>query len=69
MTQEQTMAGTIGWVRGFSRYQWLVFLACWLEWTLDGTDFALFSFVLKPPVTTLVRVALGRETRHDALPR
>ena len=54
MRQEQTMGGTIGWVRGFSRYQWLVFLACWLGWTLDGTNFALFSFVLKPAVTTLV---------------
>ena len=54
MRQESTMTGTIGWVRGFTRYQWLVFLACWLGWTLDGTNFALFSFVLKPAVTTLV---------------
>jgi MFS family permease len=54
MRQEQTMTGTIGWVRGFTRYQWLVFLACWLGWTLDGTNFALFSFVLKPAVTQLV---------------
>jgi len=54
MQQEQTMNGTLGWLRGFSRYQWLVFMACWLGWMLDGTNFTLFAFVLKPAVTTLV---------------
>ncbi len=42
-----------GWLGGFTRYQWLVFLVCWLGWTLDGTNFTLFALVLKPAVTSL----------------
>jgi len=54
MQQEQTMGGGLSWIRGFTRYQWMVFMACWLGWTLDGTNFTLFAFVLKPAVTELV---------------
>ncbi len=54
MQRPQTASGGLGWVRGFTRYQWLVFMACWLGWTLDGTNFTLFAFVLKPAVTDLV---------------
>ncbi|MDE2007223.1 MAG: MFS transporter, partial [Rhodospirillales bacterium] len=54
MQQEQAMGGGLSWFRGFSRYQWLVFMACWLGWMLDGTNFTLFAFVLKPAVTELV---------------
>ncbi len=53
MREEQTMTGALVGMRHFTRYQWLVFLACWLGWTLDGTNFTLFSFVLKPAVTEL----------------
>ena len=54
MERTRTASGGLGWVREFSRYQWLVFMACWLGWTLDGTNFTLFAFVLKPAVTELV---------------
>ncbi|MDE2008401.1 MAG: MFS transporter, partial [Rhodospirillales bacterium] len=54
MQRTQSASGGLGWVRGFTRYQWLVFMACWLGWTLDGTNFTLFAFVLKPAVTELV---------------
>ncbi len=54
MSQERTAAGTVGWIRSFTRYQWLVFLACWLGWMLDGANFSLFTFVLKPSVTELM---------------
>jgi hypothetical protein len=37
-----------GGLRAVSRYQWLVFLAVWLGWTLDAADFGLYSLVLKP---------------------
>src|SRR5580704_13685960 len=42
-----------GW-REITPYQWLVFLVVWAGWTLDATDFGLFSLVLKPAVTELL---------------
>jgi hypothetical protein len=42
----------LGW-RGVTRYQWLVFLVVWLGWTLDATDFGLYSLVLRPALTEL----------------
>jgi MFS family permease len=50
----QTAAGPLSFVRTFTRYQWMVFLVVWLGWTLDGTDFGLFSLVLKPALTELL---------------
>ena len=50
----QAAAGPIGFVRDFTRYQWMVFLVVWLGWTLDGTDFGLFSLVLRPALTELL---------------
>lgn len=50
----QTASGPLSFVRGFTRYQWMVFLVVWLGWTLDGTDFGLFSLVLKPALTDLL---------------
>ena len=32
-------AGQLGFVRGFTRYQWLVFFVVWAGWSLDATDF------------------------------
>jgi MFS family permease len=32
----------------------MVFLVVWLGWTLDGTDFGLFSLVLRPALTELL---------------
>jgi MFS family permease len=43
-----------GWVRDISRYQWMIFLIAWLGWSLDNTDFNLFSLVLRPAVTELL---------------
>lgn len=47
-------ARPLGFVRDFTRYQWMVFLVVWLGWTLDGTDFGLFSLVLRPALTELL---------------
>ena len=44
----------IAWLAGVSRYQWLVFFVAWLGWSLDGTDFNLYSLVLRPSVTELL---------------
>jgi MFS family permease len=53
MAQAIEMPGRVGWF-GFTRYQWLVFFVVWLGWTLDATDFNLFSLVLKPAVTEVL---------------
>src|SRR5437773_5601620 len=41
--------------RGLTRYQWTVFLVVWAGWALDATDFGLFSLVLRPALTELLR--------------
>ena len=46
--------GQLGFVRGFTRYQWLVFFVVWAGWSLDATDFGLFSLVLRPALTELL---------------
>jgi MFS family permease len=43
-----------GWLAGFDRYRWTVFLICWVGWALDATDFGLFSIVLRPALTELL---------------
>lgn len=48
------VAGQLEFVRGFTRYQWLVFLVVWAGWSLDATDFGLFSLVLRPALTELL---------------
>ncbi len=50
----QTATGPLSFVRTFTRYQWMIFLVVWLGWTLDGTDFGLFSLVLRPALTELL---------------
>ncbi|MDB5398285.1 MAG: hypothetical protein QOD93_517 [Acetobacteraceae bacterium] len=51
----QTAAATgWTWVRDITRYQWMVFLIAWLGWSLDNTDFNLFSLVLRPAMTELL---------------
>ena len=47
-------AQQLGFVRGFTRYQWLVFFVVWAGWSLDATDFGLFSLVLRPALTELL---------------
>src|SRR5215831_3074162 len=47
-------AGQLGFVRGFTRYQWLVFFVVWAGWSLDATDFGLFSLVLRPALIELL---------------
>src|SRR5436190_8861045 len=46
--------GPLGFVRSFTRYQWLVFFVVWAGWSLDATDFGLFSLVLRPALTELL---------------
>src|SRR6202045_502685 len=46
--------GSLGFVRGITRYQWLVFFVAWAGWSLDATDFGLFSLVLRPALTELL---------------
>ena len=46
--------GPLGFVRGITRYQWLVFFVAWAGWSLDATDFGLFSLVLRPALTELL---------------
>jgi MFS family permease len=50
----EATTGQLGFVRGFTRYQWLVFFVVWAGWSLDATDFGLFSLVLRPAVTELL---------------
>src|SRR5215475_13074526 len=47
-------AEQLAFVRGFTRYQWLVFFVVWAGWSLDATDFGLFSLVLRPALTELL---------------
>jgi MFS family permease len=51
---EGAASGQLGFVRGFTRYQWLVFFVVWAGWSLDATDFGLFSLVLRPALTELL---------------
>jgi MFS family permease len=42
------------WVRNITGYQWLVLFIAWAGWSLDITDFTLYTFVLRPAVTELL---------------
>jgi MFS family permease len=53
MGQTATATGW-GWVRDVTRYQWMILLIAWLGWSLDNTDFGLFSLVLRPALTELL---------------
>jgi MFS family permease len=53
MGQTATATGW-AWVRDITRYQWMIFLIAWLGWSLDNTDFNLFSLVLRPAMTELL---------------
>jgi MFS family permease len=46
--------GQLAFVRSFTSYQWLVFFIVWAGWSLDATDFGLFSLVLRPALTELL---------------
>ena len=48
------VAGGLSWIKGLSRYQWMVFLVAWLGWMLDATDFGLFNLILRPSLTELL---------------
>jgi MFS family permease len=43
-----------GWIRGITRYQWLVFFVVWAGWSLDAADFGLYSLVLAPALRELL---------------
>jgi MFS family permease len=61
MGQTATATGW-AWVRDITRYQWMIFLIAWLGWSLDNTDFNLFSLVLRPAMTELLG---GQPTAAD----
>src|SRR5262249_57874239 len=42
------------WVREIAGYQWLVLFIAWAGWSLDITDFTLYTFVLRSAVTELL---------------
>ena len=42
------------WVRDITGYQWLVLFIAWAGWSLDITDFTLYTFVLRSAVTELL---------------
>ena len=50
----ETVNGSLGFVRDITRYQWLIFFVAWAGWSLDATDFGLFSLVLRPALTELL---------------
>ncbi len=52
--QTTQVAERRGWLASFTRYQGLVFLVCWLGWTLDIINFTLFALVLRPALTDLL---------------
>ena len=54
MQTNGAIAGQFGLFRGFTRYQWLIFFVAWAGWSLDATDFGLFSLVLRPALTELL---------------
>ena len=54
MGETTASANGWAWVRDITRYQWMIFLIAWLGWSLDNTDFNLFSLVLRPAVTELL---------------
>jgi MFS family permease len=43
-----------GWLRGITRYQWMVFFVVWAGWSLDAADFGLYSLVLAPALRELL---------------
>src|ERR671938_802672 len=56
MTEIGTTAPTAQttWLRGITRYQWLVFFVVWAGWSLAAADFGLYSLVLQPALRELL---------------
>jgi MFS family permease len=44
----------LGFPRGVTRYQWLVFFVVWAGWSLDAADFGLYALVLQPALKDLL---------------
>src|SRR6266446_9652080 len=42
------------WVRDITGYQWLVLFVAWAGWSLDITDFTLYTLVLRQALTELL---------------
>ena len=53
------------WIRDITGYQWLVLFIAWAGWSLDITDFTLYTMVLRQALTEL----LGVYSRPDRDPR
>src|SRR5262249_31140359 len=54
MADIDTGAAKRHWVRDIAGYQWLVVFIAWAGWSLDITDFTLYTFVLRSAVTELL---------------
>ena len=48
MAEIGTGAAKRHWVRDITGYQWLVLFIAWAGWSLDITDFTLYTMVLRP---------------------
>ena len=42
------------WIRDITGYQWLVLFIAWAGWSLDITDFTLYTMVLRQALTELL---------------
>src|SRR6266436_7371983 len=49
-----TRASKGNWVRDITGYQWLVLFVAWAGWSLDITDFTLYTLVLRQALTELL---------------
>ena len=47
MAEIGTGAAKRHWVRDITGYQWLVLFIAWAGWSLDITDFTLYTMVLR----------------------
>src|SRR5580700_10468650 len=54
MQATSSYAAGVGFPRNLTRYQWTVFFVVWAGWSLDATDFGLYSIVLRPALTELL---------------
>jgi MFS family permease len=52
---------------GVTRYQWLVLLVAWLGWVFDSMDATIYTLVLQPALSELLRPAGGGPVAADTI--
>jgi len=55
------------WRDSVTRYQWLVLLAAWLGWVFDSMDATIYTLVLQPALSELLRPAAGGPVASQAV--